>query len=143
MPGDISDGEHLARYVRRKSIITDRKDRSTILGCFPDAFRLRADRNEQYLSTARMETYEGTPEEQVSAILTAMEVCGFKIEKGSGFVVGNVGRIKSVCASFRALHLPKYRRPAYAEAWGVPQDDNLLLERIGRFFWNNIIPSGK
>lgn len=137
----LGDQEDVARHLPKRLIIWDRKDRTKTLGCFPDAFRLRKERNEKYLSAAKPNHYDGNIAEQVSEIAKAMIESGYELRAGSGFTVGNVGKIKACCQTpqVEMLSVPKSGRPAYVEVWNIPQEDDDLLARLGLEDWSTII----
>jgi hypothetical protein len=70
-----------------------------------------------------------------------MSASGFQIRKGSGFAVGRVSEIRAACGSqdFKVRNVPKTHRPSYSEVWGVPQNDEPLLVRLGREAWSKVV----
>jgi hypothetical protein len=139
----LARNEEIARYVEKRALIYDRNDRTRIIGCFPDAFRLRESRSEKYLSAGRLDNKSDTVA-SVSEIAKDMVAGGrFSIRKGSGFALSVVGDLEDACgrAGVEVYLHPKFGRPRYSEVWNVPQDDDALLQALGLDTWSRVIKS--
>lgn len=135
---NIPEEHHLLRYVSANKLRRDEDD--NVLGCTFEAFRLRE--QEQYLSAAWVEFFDGERDHQVRQAADSIGAT-IKVTRRSGFALGNVGRIKGTCAAAKAkvriLHEPNDANPAYATVRQIPRDDIQLLELLASEAWAETI----
>lgn len=129
--------EHrLVRHVKKRQLARDPNDDSIVLGFLADAFRLRA--NDTSLSAAWPEFYAGGPEAQVRAAIDHFKSV-MSVRPNDRFAVGEVGVIKSACASFglavRIVHEPVAGHDAHAAVRRFKDDNSELLDLLASDAW--------
>lgn len=142
---DIPDEDHLARYVKPMLVMRD-EDTNEILGVFPQAFALRKDKDEEYLSANWLEYYNDLPKEvQIAKVLKDFKA-GMTIAKTSALAIGIVGEIKGACSqhrkAIRVIHEPDLpHMPAHVAVRRYQDDSSALLELLASTAWAEIVPT--
>jgi hypothetical protein len=133
---DIPADEHVARHCNHQRVIRDRVTKQ-ITGIYPQAFELRPQLKETYLSVNHFECLRGTLAAQfkeILAILRTKRSCG----KDSALARLNAGEIIT-CGQERG-HSLRLRAsgsrndPSYVQLLGLPLDnsDQLLLGNLAK-----------
>ena len=116
-----------------------------IVGVFPQAFELRKDLGEEYLSTSWLEYFPGSRTERLRSTVKALSAMR-TVRKRHGMAIGNVAMIKSACNSFglriRIVNEPKDLNPAYAAIRRYKSDDLSLLDLLATSAWAEVVTAG-
>ena len=131
---DFRDDEHFVRLCSRQKQIRDEDGK--ILGVTWEAFSLRTEINEDYLSGALLEHFEGTQKEQAVAAVEAMKSAGLIFSDKHAVALCLAGSIRGCAAKqkrkLRVRHEPNKKNAAYSKVRGLPLDnsDNELLSLL-------------
>ncbi len=127
----IDDSHHVARHV--KSRLVERKD-GKIVGCFPQAFRLReanespTKRPEEYLSVSWLEFFTGARLDQVREVVRELRRKR-TVKDVDVITLGNVQKIKIVGSmrsmKLRVLH--EQESSSYSAIRGLKREDAEVL----------------
>ncbi|MBZ0215439.1 MAG: hypothetical protein K8F25_02700 [Fimbriimonadaceae bacterium] len=122
----MADHEHFVRFCSRQKQIRDAEDR--LIGVTWEAFTLRPERNETYLSGGLLEFVAGDREEQVRSVLEATRNSPFIVTPKHAMALCNVGSLQA-CAKtrdrkLRIIHEPNKFNAAYSAVRGLPLDNS-------------------
>jgi hypothetical protein len=135
----LPEDSHMARHVPSQLVSRD-PNTDAVIGCFPQAFELRAD--EEYLSTSWLEFYRGSSLQCTAAVAAAMSKTR-KIGARHGLAIGNVGAVKAACDEFgtkiRVIHEPNEDNPCYTAVRRFRSDDISLLALLADEAWAKTI----
>ena len=130
--------DHVVRHV--KSTLLIRNNADEVVGCFPQAFELRAD--ETSLSVSWLEFYRGSRDQRLGQVRQNSDR---EIRRKDALAVGNVGRMQDVCGQFgvrlRVVHEPTDRNPAHSAVRQFPRDNLELLALIADLFSGDLNPA--
>jgi len=126
---DVPSDHHVARYCNPQRVVRD-PETEAIIGVFPEAFALRTDKQESYLSTNWMEAFgvDINIDAQFRAVLIALRKKDFAARPTGAFARLNAGRV--VAAGIERGHAIRVRdrssprNPGYAEISGTPLDNS-------------------
>lgn len=132
----IDDAEHVVRFCHYQKVERD-IETEEIRGVFPQAFELRTDINEQYLSVNHLEHCQGGVAERLAGIVGHLrsKLHPDAMVAGAGVAILNSKRVKDIGArrglSLRVLGTPN-RDPSYARVTGLPlaNGDTVLLTHL-------------
>ena len=128
----IADEQHVARHVRSRLL---QRQNGNVVGCFPQAFELRAAtatrEAETYLSASWLEFFVGDRATKLRQTLLEMRNY-LEVKAKDALAIANVGKIKEVGrvrnTRLRVLHEPAPPlAPAYAAIRGLRRDDTEIL----------------
>jgi hypothetical protein len=133
---------HVVRYVPWARL---RKDEDyNVLGVIGKAFELRDD--EEYLSATWAEYFElGSHEQCILAAVKAIRGSKIEVRPRSGFAIGKVDDIKSVCFAdskqykIRVIHEREDDNFAHAALRRWPRDNDDLLDLIAEEAWGTVV----
>ena len=136
---NLPDEHHIVRVVSYSRLQKDSDGQP--IGLLFSAFQRKE--NEEGLSVTWMEYFKGSREDRISAAVKAIRASALTVGKKSGFAVGNVGGIKSVCLhqkhKIRIIHWPEDDNKAHAEIRQLPRDDTILLEQLAAGAWSELV----
>ena len=136
---NLPDEHHIVRVVSYSRLQKDSDGQP--IGLLFSAFQRKE--NEEGLSVTWMEYFKGSREDRISAAVKAIRASALTVGKKSGFAVGNVGGIKSVCLhqkhKIRIIYWREEDNSAHAELRQFPRDDIALLERLATDTWGELI----
>jgi hypothetical protein len=119
----LPEADHVIRIVKPGLVMRD--EANQVIGCFPQAFRLRDD--ERDLSVNWLEYFPGTKEERLRQVRDHAEV----VRPNTGFACINVGVIHETCADLslkvRIIHEPTEGNPAHSAIHRYPRDHDELF----------------
>lgn len=123
---DLTDEEHFVRLCSRQKQIRDEDGK--LLGVTWEAFSLRVDRNETYLSGALLECFAGDQATQMKAVLKAMGAGGLKFGDNHAVALCEAGVMRK-CGDqqkrrLRVRHEPKKANSSYSAVRGLPADNS-------------------
>ena len=131
---DFRDDEHFVRLCSRQKQI--REHDGTLRGVTWEAFSLRTNIKEDYLSGALLEHFQGTQREQAVAAVEAMKSAGMVFSDKHAVAVCSAGSIRG-CGTkqkrkLRVRHEPNKKNASYSKVRGLPLDnsDNELLSLL-------------
>lgn len=131
--------DHILRFVPFGRLRKDEND--NILGVLGVAFKLRD--GERYLSATWLEYFPGVRNERIKAAVWAIRASDLAPGGKSGFAIGNVGAILSVCADrkhkIRIIHEPADDNKAHVAVRQMPRDDADLLEILAAETWSELV----
>ncbi len=117
--------DHVIRIVKPSLVMRDDETKQ-VIGCFPQAFRLRDD--ERDLSVNWLEYFSGTKEERIRQVRDHAEV---DVRPNTGFACLKVGTIHQTCDSLnlkvRIIHEPTDGNPAHSAIHRYPRDHDELF----------------
>jgi hypothetical protein len=132
---DVPDADHVARYCGNQSVERDPKTK-LILGVYPQAFSLRVQRNEQYLSIYWMEYFSDTIDTQFQGAVAALRNKPFTLSNAGAFARLNAKRVRAAGTTrghmLRIRDRSSSKDPGYASIENMPLDnsDIELLELL-------------
>lgn len=128
---EIPNGHHVIRHCRKRLIDTSDPDSPMP---FPEAFNLRNEVKETYLSASYYEYFTGSHDDRLLAACTAMRSSFPKIKGQDSLVMLSAQEIRtsgdSVEISLRVVHQPKPGRKDYAGIRGLPTVPNQRLNGL-------------
>ena len=131
--------DHIIRYVPFGKLRKDEDD--NVIGLLAEAFRLRS--GETYLSSTWLEYFNGNRKEQIYLAVQTIRLSSLSVGKKSGFAIGNVEKISSVCANrnhkIRIVHEPERDNAAHIAVRRIPRDDEGLLELLAAETWAELV----
>lgn len=134
----VPDSDHVARYCNPQRVIRDPRTLA-VTGVRPQAFELRPEIKETYLSTYWMEfppSDQATVDTQFRTVLTTLRRKHPNVRSNGAFARLNAGRIvqsgSSRGHSIRVLCRSKRSDPGYTGVYGMPLDssDSILLAEL-------------
>ena len=134
---DIPSNDHVGRYCNPQRIIRDPSSQQ-VLGVFPEAFALRAERNENYLSAHWMEKLAYGLTDQFGGVVDALNRKGIATKPRGGILRINAGTVVAVGLSLghtlRVSPRPTETDPCYSGIFGLPPDnrDHNLLSQLAQ-----------
>lgn len=138
----LPEENYVIRYIAPARIRRDENEK--ILGILPQAFRVRADK-EDGLSVIWLEFFPGPQNQQIIAAVKKARTSKLRVAPKSVFAVGKVGDILSVCNKIirskktRIVYWPTWDNPAHAEVKSLPVEDEQLLELLAAETWSKLI----
>jgi hypothetical protein len=129
---DLADNEHFVRRCSRQKQIRNKE--GEIIGISWEAFALRIEINETYLSGAFLEHHNGSREEQLKECVRSMRATGLPILPQHVLAACNAGAVRGCgeqrSRTLRVRHEPNKKNRAYATIRELPLDnaDAELLE---------------
>jgi hypothetical protein len=126
----VPDEHHIVRHVGSQLLI---REGDKVVGCFPQAFQLRA--AESYLSASWLEFFGGPKHQQITDVIAAIGKAR-QVKPSHGIAIGNVATVKEACGSFgqkiRVIHEPSddNPNPAYTAVRRFSSDEIQLLELL-------------
>ena len=133
-PQPLPDEHHIARHVRGTLV---QRVNGKVVGCFPDAFKLRDATDirpaETYLSACWLEWHQQDCEPGISSV--AQEISSSRTLKArDALAIVSVKKLKEVGSSrgqrLRVLHEPSVASPSYTAVRGMNREDQELLQLI-------------
>ena len=115
---ELSDIHNVARYCRKRDIAEDGIPTE-------NAFRLREDQNECYLSTNWLEYFHGINRRfQIDCVIQSLKAKGRDVRNNASFAVLNVGTAISECGKranvdIRFITLGESGDPSHAGVFGM------------------------
>jgi len=135
----IRNEHHVIRYVPWARLRKDEND--VVIGVLGIAFELRSE--EEYLSATWLEFFPGSHQESLVLAIKAIRSSNINVRPKSGFAVGNVGEIKTVCLErrhkIRIVHERTDDNEAHAALRLWPRNNPDLLDLIAGEIWNDVI----
>jgi hypothetical protein len=137
----LPDEHHVVRYVPWARLRKDEDD--NVIGVLGAAFRMRE--SEEYLSATWAEFCGGGHPECITSAVKIIRASNLQVTARSGFAVGNVGRVKTVCLSdqrrhrIRVIHEAEDDNLAHAALRGWPRDNEPLLDLLAEDAWSDIV----
>ncbi len=145
----IPDSGHVLRCVKNKHLIRDH--RNTVIGCYPDLFKLRTDADfiartgskEQSLSVNWVEHFKGSEEQQIAE--TINDFMSARTGKPPRFTKLNVGAFKNVCKSYsaqvRVVHDAdkKAKIKSHSSIRKLPQDNDILFNDLCDLAYDSLL----
>jgi len=126
---NLPDQDHVMRYVPWARLRKDEDDR--VIGFLWQAFELRE--GEVSLSVSWLEYFSGDRNQRITESVKAFRKTR-DVGAKSAYAVGNVRRIKEVCAvkgaRVRVVYDPLKDNPAHSEIRRLPLDDLGLLDAL-------------
>jgi hypothetical protein len=120
----LPEADHVIRIVKPSLVMRD--EANQVIGCFPQAFRLRDD--ERDLSVNWLEHFPGAKEERLRQVRDHAEV---EVRPNTGFACINVGVIHESCADLslevRIIHEPTDDNPAHSAIHRYPRNHDELF----------------
>ena len=128
---DIPDEDHVMRHVSYKRLLKD-ENGNAIGGFLPEAFELKE--GERGLSVNWMEYFKGTYQENIVASIQKFRDTR-DIKKSSAFGIGNVRKIRDICADFgadkvRVVLDEEANNKSHSIIIRLPRDNMSLLESL-------------
>lgn len=130
---ELMDAEHWVRHCSRQRIIYDQLGNA--LGITYQAFVLRTERQETYLSGAHFEHVNGTTKDRLRELLRILRQT-LKIGQNDGMAICNAGSVRRIGTSksvlLRLRLTPNRWNAAYSKLSGLPVDNSNveLLEML-------------
>lgn len=124
---DVPDTDHVARYCNPQRVIRDPYIHA-ITGVFPQAFALRPEKNEQYLSTHWMEFFAVDVDAQFQSVVAVLrdklEIVRPKaaVARLNAGCVVQAGGLRGL--SIRIRDRSNRNDPAYSGIYGMPRDNS-------------------
>ena len=131
---DFLADEHFVRCCSRQKQIRD--EHGVLQGVTWQAFALRVERSETYLSGALLEHINGSQSEQLASTVKNLKTTGLSIKPNHALALCNANSIKDCglqrTRKLRVRHEPKKTSLSYAAIRGLPIDnsDSELLELL-------------
>lgn len=126
---NLPDQDHVIRHVSSSKLLRDGDGK--ILGFLPQAFALRP--TEVSLSVNWLAFFDGDHSTRTEKTIQELRTSQV-IRKKSAFGIGNVGNIKEVCKTNRAVvkivYSPRGHIPSHSEIRDLPRDHLLLLQAL-------------
>ncbi len=131
----VPPDDHVARYCNPQRVIRD-PNTDTIKGVFPQAFELRTNKKELYLSTHWMESFSEENDLQFQGVVAALRKKMEVVRPKAAIAKLNTGCVVR-CGAMRGLAIEIRDRsnshnPGYAGIYGMPLDnsDDLFLAQL-------------
>jgi hypothetical protein len=90
-----------------------------------------------------LEFFGGDREKQIQRVVQTIRSSNLTVGKKSGFAVGNVEKISSLCAArnhkIRIIHEPEDANAAHVAVRRIPRDDDELLEVLAAEVWADLV----
>lgn len=138
----LPDIDHVVRYIPWSRLRKDEND--NVIGVLGAAFKLRD--QEDYLSATWAEFFQqSTHDLGVAAAVKAIRGSNVDVKPRSGFAIGNVGGIKSVCLAdegrhkIRVIHEAADDNSAHAALRLWPRDNEPLLDLLAEGEWSAMV----
>lgn len=124
---DVPNTDHVARYCNPQRVIRD-PNTHAITGVFPQAFALRPEIKESYLSTHWMESFAVDIDAQFQAVVAALRDKLVKVRPEAAVARLNVGCVVQEGAmrelSIRIRDRSNQNNPGYSGIYGMPRDNS-------------------
>jgi hypothetical protein len=124
---DVPNTDHVARYCNPQRVIRD-PNTHAITGVFPQAFALRPEIKESYLSTHWMESFAIDIDAQFQAVVGALRDKLNIVRPEAAVARLNAGRVVQEGAmrelSIRIRDLSRQNDPGYSGIYGMPRDNS-------------------
>jgi len=135
----LPDGATVARYVGYSKLRRDADDNP--VGVLHTAFELRP--NEEYLSAAHLDHFDGVRSEKLSALKAAYDPHPLQLKPNGAFALGEVAAIKTACASFarpvRIVNAPSAKLDCYVQVRQFKSDLIDLLNLLADEAWCDFV----
>jgi hypothetical protein len=126
---DVPNSDHVARYCNPQRVIRDPITKA-ITGLFPQAFELRQEIKETYLSTHWMESFAAVVDTQFKKVVAALRKKHPNVRPLGAFARLNAGRVLQAGAarnlSIRIRDRSSSNDPGYSGIYGMPLDNSDL-----------------
>jgi hypothetical protein len=124
---DVPNTDHVARYCNPQRVIRD-PNTHAITGVFPQAFALRPEIKESYLSTHWMESFAVEVDAQFQSVVAALRDKFVKVRPKAAVARLNVGCVVQEGAmrelSIRIRDRSNQNNPGYSGIYGMPRDNS-------------------
>lgn len=132
----LPEGDHISRIVKPSQLMRDEVTQA-VIGCFPDAFKLRD--AEVNLSVSWLEFFSGTTQQRLQQVRDHAEM---ELRPNHGFANLNVGDTNATCQTMghkvRIIHEPTDGNPAHSEIHRYPRDHDELFARLASIASQNL-----
>lgn len=136
----ISDDDHILRYVPWSRLRRDGNDE--VIGILGQAFHLR-EKDKGRLSATWLEYFDPDGDELLIQAVRTIRASSLVVAPKSGFAVGNISKIKTVCSKYnskvRVKHSPMLSNNAHASVSGLPEDNHELFELLASEAWADLV----
>ncbi len=126
---DVLQEHHVARYCNSQVVDRD-PENNAIRGVFPQAFELKTNRGEEYLSLCQFEYFAGTLDAQFKSVLMVFRDKIANVRSASAIVRLNCGAILAAGTSrghsLRMRDRSSDKNRGYAGLEGMPKDNSDL-----------------
>lgn len=141
--------DHVVRYAPFQRLHRDEDD--NIIGVLPQAFELRLNDEEKYLSVNWLEYFEGDREYNIESTVKnfreSRRLIGGRTGKKSAFCIGNVGKILETCVTCKFPRVRiVYENPkesstnkSHSKIIRLPENDTALLELFAHEVFNDLV----
>lgn len=138
----IPDDNHIIRYVPWSKLRKNENDE--VIGILGEAFKPRQ-KDSGGLSATWIEYFKDCDHEtRISSAIRVLRNSKLEVKPKSGFAVGNVENIKSICKNYKSIEVNVVYKPtsfndAHVEVRRLPQDDTELHELLAEDAWSDLV----
>ncbi|MBL4590264.1 MAG: hypothetical protein JKY11_09340 [Alphaproteobacteria bacterium] len=145
----LQKDNHISRHAPYKKCIRDENDKP--IGLLPQAFEMRAERNEKALSVNWLEYYKDTHVQNVTKMVTDFRTTR-TVGLNSAFGIANVGELELACATMnqtsvrilydsKATSKTKSSNASHATIIRLPFNDDDFQSILSSNIFTEIIPN--
>ncbi|WP_020161290.1 hypothetical protein [Methylobacter marinus] len=137
----IPADNHIIRYIPWTKL--RKNENGEVIGIISEAFKIRD--TEKYLSATWLEYFQRPlRKDQIIAAVEEMRASNLAVKPKSGFSLGKVSDIESVCTkrnikNIRIVYSPSDNNAAHVAVKSLPGDDLELLELLATEAWAELI----
>jgi len=146
---NIPEEDHVVRHAPYSKLIRDKDDNT--IGVLPQAFELRLEAGESYLSVNWLEYFSDGKSSRIEALVkdfrAVRKKSGARVGTNSAFCIGNVDDTLSTCTScgFNKVRIV-YEKPSrsnpnksHSKIIRLPPNDDDLLSLFASSIFNNLV----
>ena len=140
--------DHVSRHVPYKKLLRDEEDNP--VGILPQAFEMRAKKNEKALSVNWLEYFGGNHADNIIETIKSFRLSrDNRVGQLSAFGIGNVGKLEDTCAEYqhtkvRVLYNEKKvtnNNKSHASIIRLPINDMDIMQALALDVFIELVPN--